>query len=269
MLAQRPHRFLLGTRQYPQEWAHTILLSTTKVHGLGAKIRTAHLTNSRVVICPDGATSATWKCYRHASNDWDHLEFACEIPSDNPLQLSPRTHGLRIDFVSHKKYCVLKKHPVSSGSQTLACACDSSITAARAFQEACGKRKENPDLLHLLIENGFFEANVCALFKPLDKAESKEEDEKPTKKGGKKARNDGSDGDTGEEEKSPNQQRRTNAKSISEPDEESAPEKEQNNKPRRRRGKRKKKSNSAKASASSLKSAPRVRTTTNRRPKNR
>lgn len=126
VLSLHSKQYLLGTRHYNHEWAHTILLSSNEVHGLGAVLPRVDLADSALTQWPVGAdaTEATWKCYRHASDDWDHLEFACEIPQGKTLSFDPKKNQVKIDFVAHDKYCVKHLSSVNhSRKQPTALAC--------------------------------------------------------------------------------------------------------------------------------------------------
>ncbi|KAJ3175744.1 hypothetical protein HDU87_005737 [Geranomyces variabilis] len=161
VLSQFPKRYLLGTRMYNCEYAHTIMLSTKDVYGLGAEIPTVDLARFRLLEWQEGSAQALWKCYRDTDRAWDHPEVACDIPADQTLAFDPSSGNVKIDFVTHNEYCVLARRPVNSTRnfpRETKCQCLSSDQAAGQFRNACNDK--DPRLLDELYEAGFFEEAV-------------------------------------------------------------------------------------------------------------
>lgn len=114
--------YCLGTRQFPREICHSILVNTTsrEIKGCGIDFPSINLFKGDHDLIKRGDEGA-WRWFRPNTTyqNWYALDFAVTIEEGDSIQLGPED-GVRIDFVDHTDYCIPTKKRLNERS---ACYC--------------------------------------------------------------------------------------------------------------------------------------------------
>ena len=99
--------YILGTRQYDEEYCHTIMFTDAMVESvkLMEELQSVELDQIKIIQrTSDGIWQ--WQCYRWNDNEYDQLDFALAFRS---LKFNPTIDNIRLDFVDHHD-CMRNKY---------------------------------------------------------------------------------------------------------------------------------------------------------------
>lgn len=91
--------YILGTRQYDEEYCHTIMFTDPMVERvkLMEELQSVELDQTKVIQrTNDGIWQ--WQCYRWEETEYDQLDFALAVRS---LKFDPKFDQIRLDFIDH------------------------------------------------------------------------------------------------------------------------------------------------------------------------